>query len=652
MSEGGEGWRDLSEEEFAKLGFKCGLEIHHQIKTGQKLFCRCPAVLRRDPPHTRILRHMRPTMSELGVYDGTALMEFKTKKNITYHIYRDTVCTYEFDDTPPFPVNQEAVDIAIHIAMLLNCSIVDELHVSRKQYLDGSIPTGFQRTMIVGVNGWLPYKDRKIGIIQLALEEDACRQVTNWRHDITFKTDRLSIPLVEVVTRPDIMHPREVPEVANAIGRLLRATGLARRGDGSVRQDINVSINGGTRVEIKGVPKLAWMTPLTRIEALRQKALLELRDELARRGITKDTFRAEIVDCSSAFRSTAFEPIKRALEEGGEVLGVRLEGYKDILNYPTQPGKTFASELAGRVRVIACIEYEPVNILHTDEMPKLGSTEEERRRVLELCGAGPDDVVVLVWGNLQDATTAAQEVRTRALELTIGVPNETRQPLPDGTTDFERILPGPDRMYPDTDSPPYVITKERLGQIARRLGETPDKRMARYEKLGIPRHVGWELAIHPRALLFDRLLEELNIDPKFAAAFLVETMKALARRGIPVDQLSDDVIAAVFRAYKEGRLAREGVELAVSALAARGGSVEERVAELASGRPGEEELAALVKRAVESVGKRLPPGRDPFGAVMGFLMAQLRGKVGGARLAEMVRCELEAGAVRAGSPAP
>ncbi|MGQ9583610.1 MAG: Glu-tRNA(Gln) amidotransferase subunit GatE [Thermoplasmatota archaeon] len=638
-----EQWRDLNDEEFARLGFMCGLEVHHQIRTEQKLFCRCPAVLRRDPPHTRILRHMRPTMSELGVYDGTALMEFKTKKNITYEIYRDTVCTYEFDDTPPFPVNQSAVDIGIHIAMLLNCSIVDELHVSRKQYLDGSIPTGFQRTIIIGVNGWIPYRDRKIGVIQLALEEDACRQVTNLRHDITFKTDRLGIPLVEVVTRPDIRHPDEVPEVANAIGRLLRSTGLVRRGDGSVRQDINVSITGGARVEIKGVPKLAWMTRLTRVEALRQRALLELREELARRGITKETFRADIVDCSAAFKGTAFEPIKRALEAGGEALGVRLEGYRGILGHPTQPGKTFASELAGRVRVIACIEYEPVNILHTDEMPRLGSTEEERRAVLEACSAGPDDVVVLVWGTLQDATTAAQEVRTRALELTLGVPNETRQPLPDGTTDFERILPGPDRMYPDTDSPPYVITKERLGAIARGVGETPDSRMARYTSLGVPRHVGWRLAIHPRARLFDRLTEELGVEPKFAAHFIVEAMRAMARRGVPVDDVPDGEVLRIFSSYKSGELAREGVEMALAALATRGGSAEERVAELSRGRPDPEELRALVRLAVESARGRLPPGRDPLSPVMGALMARLRGKVAGAELAEMVRAEVGGG---------
>jgi len=245
---------------------------------------------------------MRPTLSELGEYDGTALMEFKTKKNVIYQLYDDTVCTYEMDDTPPFKLNKQALDIALEISLLINCSIVDEIHISRKQYLDGSIPTGFQRTGIIGIEGWIPYKNRKIGIIQLGLEEDACREVSDVGHKIVFKTDRLSIPLVEVVTHPDILTPLEAAEVANLIGRLMRATGKVRRGLGSVRQDVNVSIDGGTRVELKGVPKLQYIAKAVANEARRQKALLDIRDKLRLRGITKGTFQSDYKDVTSIFK--------------------------------------------------------------------------------------------------------------------------------------------------------------------------------------------------------------------------------------------------------------------------------------------------------------------------------------------------------------
>jgi len=143
------------EQYYRDLGLKCGLEIHQQLLTDRKLFCRCRAVLHKDEPSAVILRHMRPTLSELGEYDGTALMEFKTKKNVIYQLYDDTVCTYEMDDTPPFKLNKQALDIALEISLLINCSIVDEIHISRKQYLDGSIPAGFQRTGIIGIEGWI-----------------------------------------------------------------------------------------------------------------------------------------------------------------------------------------------------------------------------------------------------------------------------------------------------------------------------------------------------------------------------------------------------------------------------------------------------------------------------------------------------------------
>src|SRR3990170_1803261 len=199
---------EMTESDYAAVGFKSGLEIHQQLLTSKKLFCRCPAGHYSDAYDAEILRHMRPTLSELGEYDGTALMEFKTKKEIIYQINHRTVCTYEMDDTPPFELNDEALDIALGIGMLYRCTMVDEIHIARKQYLDGSIPTGFQRTTIVGVNGTIPYKDRSIAIIQLGLEEDACREVSDVGHRRIYITDRLGMPLIETVTAPDMFTPQ------------------------------------------------------------------------------------------------------------------------------------------------------------------------------------------------------------------------------------------------------------------------------------------------------------------------------------------------------------------------------------------------------------------------------------------------------------
>ena len=274
----------MNEVDYKALGLKVGLETHQQILTEKKLFCRCPAALTDQPHDLELLRHMRPTLSELGEYDGTALMEFKTKKEVIYRLFYDRTCTYEMDDTPPFPVNQQALDIVLELCMLFNCALVDEMHIIRNQYLDGSIPTGFQRTALLGLTGWIPVNGRKIRVIQISMEEDACREVQDNGHQIIFKTDRLGFPLVEIVTAPEAHTPKEAMEMARVVGRSLRVSGKVRRGIGSVRQDVNVSITGGTRVEIKGVPKIGCIEKLVHNEALRQHALLKIQGYLSERG--------------------------------------------------------------------------------------------------------------------------------------------------------------------------------------------------------------------------------------------------------------------------------------------------------------------------------------------------------------------------------
>ena len=291
--------------DYAEVGFVCGLEVHQQLLTPTKLFCRCPAGLYTETHDGTVLRHMRPTLSELGEYDGTALMEFKTKKNIVYLLNVKNVCTYEMDDTPPFLVNQQAIDVAIEQCLMLGCDIVDEVHIARKQYLDGSIPTGFQRTAVVGVNGKIPFRGRTLSVTQVTVEEDSCREVRDRGHCIVWRADRLGMPLIETVTGPDLRTPDEVEEAILLVGRVCRSTGHVRTGLGASRQDVNVSVRGGRRVEIKGVPKAGWAPRLVHGEAWRQVNLLKLRDELHRRGFTDaGSLRVESQDVTQLFAGT------------------------------------------------------------------------------------------------------------------------------------------------------------------------------------------------------------------------------------------------------------------------------------------------------------------------------------------------------------
>ena len=327
---------------YEDMGFMSGLEIHQQLKTDKKLFCRCPAGIyqKNGQYDAELIRHMRPTMSELGEYDGTALMEFKTKKTIIYRVANVTTCTYDVDDTPPFKLNSQALEIALEIALLLSTKIVGELHVTRKQYLDGSIPTGFQRTAIVGIEGQIPLKNKSVRVIQLSIEEDTCREASDIRHVRTYTTDRLGIPLVETVTYPDMKTPDEVVEAANYLRFLTRSTGKVRTGIGAAREDVNVSIRDGTRVEIKGVAHIKLIPELVHNEAFRQKSFLEIRDELQKRMPEgKDwSIQHNILDDDTLEKLTF--PDCKIVGEKVRFVAVNLPGFRGILSFSPSRGGT------------------------------------------------------------------------------------------------------------------------------------------------------------------------------------------------------------------------------------------------------------------------------------------------------------------------
>ena len=525
-------------EDYQAIGMKSGLEIHQQLDTEKKLFCRCPILPYSDKVDAQILRHMRPTLSELGEYDGTALMEFKTKKNITYQINKETVCTYEMDDTPPFELNQQALDIALEITILLNCKLVSEIHIARKQYLDGSIPTGFQRTTILGVDGWIPYGDRKIGIIQLGLEEDACREVSDIGHERIYRTDRLGIPLIETVTYPEMRTPQEVADVAQVIRYLTRSTGKVRTGIGRTRQDVNVSVTGGQRVEIKGVPRIPMIPLLVHNEAFRQLALLDIKKTLNDRGVTEETFKYDSVEVTDVLKGTKYYPVAKALKDGLEVHAVVLRGFRGILSTKTQPETTFSKEISDRVRVVACLDRLP-NIAHSDSEGETFSSA-EWTKIKKHAKMGNDDVIVIVWGGENDVRMGVSEIALRAKEAAIGVPDETRQALADGTNGFERILPGPNRMYPDTDLPPIAITDERIERIRSTLPELSWDRQKRYEGMGLDKEPARRMSISKRRDVFDEAVSKTKYEPAAVAELLLDGLRRLRRRN-GVQECSDEV---------------------------------------------------------------------------------------------------------------
>ncbi|MDA0999877.1 MAG: Glu-tRNA(Gln) amidotransferase subunit GatE [bacterium] len=632
----------MTKLDYDALGFRSGLEVHYQLLTARKLYCRCPAGRYSTDFDAEVLRHMRPTLSELGVYDRAALMEFKTRKEVVYQVRNDTVCTYEMDDTPPFPPDPRVIDIMLEVALLLRCSVVGEIHITRKQYLDGSIPTGFQRTAIVGVEGKIPLRDREVPVIQISFEEDSCREVADEGHRITFRTDRLGMPLLEVVTYPEMRTPDEVVDVGRRIGQLLRATGKVRRGIGSVRQDVNVSIEGAPRVEIKGVPQLSAFRQLTHNEALRQKGLLEIREELRKRGIGPDDVTAQPAPLPA---EGIEDPILReACARGHQVWAIRVPRFVGILGWHLQDGPEdtsipFLRDVAGRVRVIACLDQNPILFCRDAADPRRPEILSDRdwEAAARATGAKDEDALLVAFGPEGDLRTAVQEIEIRLREAAVEIPHETRQSLGDGTTDFERILAGSDRMYPDTDLPLIPIEEAHLARIEAAMPEPPWERETRYLSWKLPEDVVSTLAFSPRGALLDRIVAETGASPLLAGCTLVHTAKSIKKADLSA--ITDDGWVTLFQAFQDGKFGREAIPALLRKMAG-GESLEAALGALNLSPLADEALEKLVAEVIAAHGAdpmHNPADENRLAYLMGLVMKEVRGRRGGQEIGERVR---------------
>jgi glutamyl-tRNA(Gln) amidotransferase subunit E len=533
-----------------------GLEVHQQLKTKEKLFCHCPAGIYNKPNvfDAEVIRHMRPTLSELGEYDGTALMEFKTRKNIVYRLKNETTCTYEVDDTPPFPVNREALNIAIEISLLSKLNIVGEVHITRKQYLDGSIPTGFQRTAIIGVEGEIPLKNKKIRLIQLSLEEDSCREVSDIGHTRIYRTDRLGMPLIETVTYPEMVNPDEVKEACDYIRFLNRSTGKVRTGIGAGRQDVNVSCRGGVRVEIKGVAHTRWIPELTHNECFRQWSLLMLRDKLINEIPDHKDWKITHAQLDYYDFNFSYQPLKDNKDRKNRIIAINLPGFNGALSHFTQPGKMFANELIERLKVIACLEVP--NLTHTEEFEPVINAK-DWQQIRTILKADSRDAQLVIWGPDDDMKTALETIEERCKMAFAGIPNETRKSFENGTTIFERVLPGADRMYPDTDSAPIPLEDSLIKELGSNLPQEIVDRYNIMKEWGIPEDTYTYIFKKNLFPLIEKIVDELGYDPAFVGKLFGHKLKFVEGHSKPTAEFSYKIIYGLLKFISDNGLTPE-----------------------------------------------------------------------------------------------
>ncbi len=625
--------------DFKKLGLKVGLELHQQLNTKHKLFCKCPTKLVEEKGEFNFIRRLRPTRSELGEVDIAALFEWKRGRYYLYESYDNYTCLVEGDEEPPHELNREALEIALTVALLLNSKPVDEVHVMRKIVIDGSNTTGFQRTAVVALGGYLEDEEDVIRIQTICLEEDAARKIAEKGAEVTYRLDRLGIPLIEIATGPDIHTPEQAERVAYKIGQLLRITGKVKRGLGTIRQDLNISIEGGEKIEVKGVQKLELISRVVAYEALRQYRLLKIRDGLKKRGLREEDIAFKPIDVTKIFEKTKSKVLRRALKERKKILAQVLPYFKGILGIELQPKRRFGTELAEYAKFWGGVS----GIIHTDELPRYGITDSEIRMLYEYCKADPEkDAIVIVADREDNAREALKAIVERAKYALKGVPKETRAANPDGTTRYMRPQPGAARMYPETDVPPIEVTEEWLEKIREKLPEKPEQKYEKFvREYGLSKDLA-RLMIKSYWLdLFEKLVEKFKgkVSPVLIATTFENTLKALKGEGIPIENIRDEVFEEILEKYSEKTMAKEAIPKILAWIARNPGkTVEEAIKVLKIERLTLRDVEAIVEEIIKDKRELIKARRErAFGAIMGLAMSKLRGKVDGKTVAEIVK---------------
>jgi len=629
------------EIDYEKVGLKVGLEIHQQLNTTAKLFCNCKPALFKEEPEITFLRGLRPTQSELGQVDPAAYFEFQKGVRILYEANRTTSCLVEMDEEPPHPINPEAVETVLTVALMMKAKPVDEIHVMRKTVIDGSNTTGFQRTCVIALNGEIKVGEKTVPIQHAGLEEDAARKTGEEESNITrYRIDRLGIPLIEIATAPVIKSPKEAEEVAFAIGRVLRATGRVIRGLGTIRQDINISIPNGALMEIKGLQELELVPLVVEYEVQRQLSLIRITEELNKAGVKQENLKEEFFDVSHVFKRTKCKVVRKALDGNRQVLAVKLPRFKGFLKRELMPGFRLGTEIADRARFWGRVG----GIFHTDEMPAYGITTEEVEELRKMVKAQDEDAVVFVADKAENAKDALKAVVERAREALKGVPPETRAPNPDGTTKYMRPRPGAARMYPETDIPPIQITEDYVRKVSLCLPELPEQKLERLIKVHrLNQKLAQQVLDSENGELFETIVKESNVSPTTVAAFMTETAKALKRDGVCVEKISENTIREIFKAVGSGGLTKEAIPEIVNWLSLHEDkTVEEAVDNIGLKILSREELEKIIDSIIERNRSLIEQrGANAFGPLIGVVMKEVRGKANATLVSELVKKRLE-----------
>ena len=626
----------------AKNRLKVGLEIHQQLDTKNKLFCNCEIVDATEHDFT-FKRNLRPTRSEMGSYDQAALFESKKIKIIKYQSSRNSNCLIESDEEPPVEVNTEALEVVLTLCLALHCTVEDELHVMRKIVIDGSNTTGFQRTILVGRDGFLDVEGIRVGVQSICLEEDAARIINEQNKDNDesnkiYSLDRLGIPLIEIALEPISNSPTFVTILAQTVGRLLRSTKKVTRGIGSIRQDVNISVDNGPVVEIKGVQQLSQLALIIDYESKRQDGLNQIAKKLTERNINQSEFIGTVTDVTDLLRNSSSKVLKRILTDDSKIIAFVLHGFNGILSFEPYPGIRLGKELGDLVK-----SYGIGGIFHSDELPNYGISIDDVQSISSVLRMNKNDAFILVGGSITLLNTVLFELFNRITKSFSGVVPETRYVRIDGITAFSRPRPGSSRMYPETDIPYISIDDNTMKGLSKLIPQPWDVVIEQIsKKYDINKTLAENIFDSQYFILFEKIISQTSISPSFIISKLTEDLVSLERDGYDTSILTEDVLFYLFMQLNYSRISKESVPIIIEKLLKKEvDDVEEVIRSFGTDNLTEEFVDDTISRIINENKKVISEkGLDAVGLLMGRCMEILRGKIDGEKVNKKLMTKL------------
>lgn len=596
------------------------------------------------------MRKLRPTHSELGTFDPAALFEYKKMRMIKYHASTGSSCLVEADEEPPQEMNKEALETALIFSLALHSRVADEIHTMRKIVIDGSNTSGFQRTMLVAHGGYIDVNGEKVKIQSICLEEDAAKLLSDDGSFREYGLDRLGIPLVEIALEPITGSPEELMQVALSMGRLLRSSKRVTRGLGSIRQDVNISVNDGGVVEVKGVQQLDQLIRVIKYEMLRQHGLILIAQKLKKeRRVNEIGVGDRIEDVTDILRNSSSKIVKRSLacDEGvdddnrkGVFKAIRVKGFAGMIRFEPYPEIRIGKQLSELVRF-----YGLGGIFHSDELPNYGISEEEVIAISKRLEMAADvDAFVIIGGVRDRVEFAVESIILRLKMALIGVPSETRSATLDGKTIFSRPRPGAARMYPETDIPPIQINNSVIDSLIDKVPKSWDENVNTLaRKYSLNRKHAEQIFDSNYLGIFEEIASLTKVQPTFIVSKLTEDLINFERQGLDTTVLTDEIIIDVFRRLDAGTIARESIALIFEKILRKESITIDQVIEgLGITTISDQEMEMTIDKVLE---ENMPviraKGMASLGMLMGRSMSVLRGKIDGQKINSTLRKKLK-----------